>query len=45
MVAEVTYGEMDHTVTTKSRIALGASANAVTAGGNYQAVVRPLKEL
>jgi hypothetical protein len=45
MVAEVTYGKMNHTATTKSHIALGASANAVTAGGNYQAVVRALEEL
>ncbi len=45
MVAEVTYREMDHMAITKSRIALGASANAVTAGGNYQPVVRALKEL
>ncbi len=45
MVAEVTYGKMDHTVTTKSRIALGASANVVIAGGNYQAAVRALEEL
>jgi hypothetical protein len=45
MVAEVTYSKMDHTVTTKSRITLGASANVVTAGGNHQAVVRALKEL
>jgi hypothetical protein len=29
---KVTYGEMDHTATTKSRIVLGASANVVTAG-------------
>jgi hypothetical protein len=45
MVAEVTYGKIDHTAMTKSRIALGASANAVTAGGNYQAAVRVLEEL
>jgi hypothetical protein len=45
MVAEVTYSKMDHTMTTKSHIALGASANMVTAGGNYQAAVRALEEL
>ncbi len=45
MVVEVTYSEMDHTAMTKSHIALGTSANVVTAGGNYQAVMRALKEL
>jgi hypothetical protein len=43
MVAEVTYGKMDHTTITKSCIALGTSANVVTAGGNYQAAVRALE--
>jgi hypothetical protein len=32
IVGEVTYGKMDHTATTKSCIALGASTNAVTTG-------------
>jgi hypothetical protein len=45
MVVEVTYGKMDHMATTKSCIMLGASANAVTAVGNYQAAVRALEEL
>jgi hypothetical protein len=45
MVAEVTYGEVNHAATTKNRIALGANANAITAGGNYEAAVKALKEL
>ena len=45
MVAEITYGELDFAAATKSRIAFGASANAVTADGAYRAAVKALDDL
>ncbi len=45
MVAEVTYGKINHAAITKNRIALGANTNAIIAGGNYEAAVKALEEL